>query len=301
MSQNLPTPHGMPAAEVAIDLALVCRLIAQQLPKLAHLPVRYLATGWDNEVYRLGEDLLIRLPRRKLAEELGGREREWLPTLSTATGLDVGAPVFSGQPTAEYPFTFSVCSYVSGVSAATLKRAERDEYAVDFTRYLQRLHLPAPADAPRSDFRGLALVELETRTRAQILQLPRSIQAIALRIWDEATSAEAYAGAPRWLHGDPHPHNTIAASESGTHALAGLVDFGDLCAGDPASDLGMFWLHFTPQTRDLALGEYGVQAGDPMWRRARGWALRYTMIICGLDACDPLGAIGRETLELIFE
>lgn len=291
----------MPAAEVAIDAALVCRLIAHQLPRFAHLAVRYLATGWDNEVYRLGEDLLIRLPRRGLAEKLGVREREWLPTVSIATGLDVGAPVFSGRPTAEYPFTFSVCNYVPGVSAATLRRAERDEYAMDFTRYLQRLHQPAPAEAPRSDFRGLGLHELDARTRIQIHQLPQSIQGIALRVWDDARGAEAYAGGPRWLHGDPHPHNTIATGGSGTHSLAGLVDFGDLCVGDPASDLGMYWLHFTAKIRDLALAEYGVQTGDPTWRRARGWALRYAMIICGLDASDLLGAIGRETLELIFE
>ena len=301
MSSNLPPPNGMPPAEVSIDAALVCRLIADQLPRFAHLAVRYLATGWDNEVYRLGEELLIRLPRRGLAEKLGVREREWLPILSAATGLDVGAPVFSGQPTAEYPFTFSVCTYVSGVSAATLTRAERDDYAVEFTGYLRRLHLPAPADAPRSEFRGLQLQGLDARTRMQIHQLPQSIQGIALRIWDEARGAEAHADEPLWLHGDPHPHNTIAACESGTYTLAGLVDFGDLCAGDPASDLGMFWLHFTPEIRELALGEYGVQTGDPTWRRARGWALRYSMILCGLDASDLLGVIGRETLELIFE
>ncbi|WP_404289768.1 aminoglycoside phosphotransferase family protein [Glutamicibacter arilaitensis] len=300
MSQNVPMPTGAPQAEVEIDQGLVRRLVTSQSPEFSGMPISYLATGWDNEVYRLGDELLIRLPRRELAEILGARERQWLPILAAETGLDLGVPVFWGRRTVEYPFTFSICRYVHGVSAATLTRGERDWYASQFVIYLQRLHRPAPTGAPLSEFRGLDLANLDTRTRGQIDQLPRGFQEAAQVIWNDAMAAETYAGTPLWLHGDPHPHNTIATEKPGGCTLAGLVDFGDLCSGDPSSDLGMLWLHFTPGIRDSALRVYGSQVGDSTWRRARGWALRYAMIISGLGASDPLGIIGRETLELMF-
>lgn len=297
-----PQPSsGFPEAETPIDLALVERLIADQAPpQWAQLPVAYLATGWDNEVYRLGETLLIRLPRRTLAAHLAARERLWLARFSTDSGLDLGAPLFTGNPTAEYPWSFSICRYVPGVSAALLTRGERDAYAPGFAAYLRSLHAVAPKDAPRSEFRGRPLHELDDATRERIGMLPGTDRAAARAIWEAGLRAEPYAGPARWLHGDPHPHNTIVRDSGAGHVLAALVDFGDVCAGDPASDLGMLWLHFTDRQRDRALRECGVEPGSPTWLRARGWALRYAMLIAPLGTDDPLGRIGAETLGILL-
>ncbi|WP_279402373.1 phosphotransferase, partial [Arthrobacter sp. JCM 19049] len=84
------------------------------------------------------------------------------------------------------------------------------------------------------------------------------------------------------------------------YRFAALVDFGDLCAGDPASDLGMLWLHFGSTARTRALERYGVSDGEDLWHRARGWALRYGLLLCQLDPGDPLGRIGRESLDLLL-
>jgi len=291
----------MPPAEAHIDAALIRRQLQRIDPALARLPLSYLATGWDNEVYRLGGELLVRAPRRQMGERLGRTERRWLPVLQRATGLEVGVELCHGEPNEEYPFTLSVCRYLPGISAVELTRRQRDGYADDFTSYLKRLHVPAPPAAPRSVLRGRPLRELDLDTRKRFDRLAVRCHPAAERIWEAALEAPGFTGAPRWLHGDPHPHNTIvAAHDGGARGLAGLVDFGDLCAGDPASDLGMLWLHFTYKARERSLAAYGVQLGGALWQRARGWALRYCLILHTLDSTDRLGRIGRETLQILL-
>lgn len=78
-----------------------------------------------------------------------------------------------------------------------------------------------------------------------------------------------------------------------------MIDFGDVCTGDPSSDLGMFWLHFSPPAAAVAFESCGVMMGDSAWQRARGWALRYGLLAAGLGAAYPLGQVGRETLQLL--
>lgn len=289
---------GFPEAETSIDLALVERLVASQAPKQwVRLPISYLATGWDNEVYRLGERLLVRVPRRALAAQLAERERLWLDRAAADSGLDLSAPLFSGMPTAEYPWSFSICRYVPGVSAAGISRVQRDHYARQFTGYLRSLHAVAPPEAPRSAFRGRPLRELDDATRGRIELLPTAQRPAAQSIWEAGLKAAEYNGPAHWLHGDPHPHNTIVQNGPDGFELAALVDFGDLCAGDPSSDLGMLWLHFSADSRDSALAEYGVLKGSDTWLRSRAWALRYAMLTSPLGPDDPLGRIGLGTLR----
>jgi len=299
MSHAPANKSAMPDAEVVIDLKLVRELITTQAPRWAHEDITYLATGWDNEVYRLGETLLIRLPRRQMGEEIGVKERRWLPLLARDTGVDIGLAIFEGQPTASYPFTFSICRYVPGTSAAQLARQERDGYAEEFSGLLRDLHQPASSPEPRSSFRGCALALLDTRTREQISNLESPLQPGALALWQEALGAEAYMDAPVWLHGDPHPHNTVVGEQL-RHPTVSLVDYGDLCVGDPASDLGMSWMHFSPEGIVKVFESYGIAVGSPTWKRARGWGLRYAMLTANLGTDDLLGIVGRETLEVLI-
>jgi aminoglycoside phosphotransferase (APT) family kinase protein len=47
-------------------------------------------------------------------------------------------------------------------------------------------------------------------------------------------------GPPIWLHGDLHPFNLVVNQGR----LSAVIDFGDLCAGDPATDLAVAWMLF---------------------------------------------------------
>jgi aminoglycoside phosphotransferase (APT) family kinase protein len=73
---------GTPILFVGIDVSLVTGLLQEQHPDLAHLPIHLVDAGWDNAIFRLGEDLSIRLPRRQVAAKLIENEQTWLPKIS---------------------------------------------------------------------------------------------------------------------------------------------------------------------------------------------------------------------------
>jgi hypothetical protein len=79
----------MPAAEVEVSADLVRRLLADQHPDLARLPVEFLANGWDNELYRVGDELVARLPRRALGAQIITNEQRWLPGLAPRLPLPI--------------------------------------------------------------------------------------------------------------------------------------------------------------------------------------------------------------------
>ncbi len=72
----------MPVAEVDVTAELVRSLLAEQLPELADEPITLLANGWDNALYRVGADLVARLPRREVSVPLVDHEATWLPELA---------------------------------------------------------------------------------------------------------------------------------------------------------------------------------------------------------------------------
>src|SRR6185437_11335436 len=113
-----PLQPGMPAAEVVVDAALVRRLLGEQHPDLAGRPLALLSEGWDNISFRLGDDLLVRLPRRAMAAPLIVYEQHWLPRLAPRLPLPVPAPVRTGAPGAGYPWPWSIAPYLPGAPVA---------------------------------------------------------------------------------------------------------------------------------------------------------------------------------------
>src|SRR5690349_9653047 len=110
---------NMPAAEVAIDEALVRALLRDQHPDLAELPLERVAFGWDNVVLRLGDELAVRVPRRQLAASFIEHEQRWLPELAPRLPLPVPAPVRVGRPALGYPWSWSVVPWMAGGEAAS--------------------------------------------------------------------------------------------------------------------------------------------------------------------------------------
>lgn len=147
----------MPAAEVSVSVDLVRRLLDEQHPDLADLPVEVLANGWDNLVCRLGEEFLVRLPRRAMAARLVAHEQRWLPELADRLPLPVPAPVRVGTPTAQYPWSWSVVPFFPGHTAARSEPDDPWSAAVTLGGFLDALHAPAPARAPVNPARGIPL------------------------------------------------------------------------------------------------------------------------------------------------
>lgn len=283
-----------PEAEFAVTAELVTALLRAQHPDLAELPVVHAAHGWDNDVFRLGDALAVRMPRRALARDLIASELEWLPLLAPTLPVAIPAAVRGGVPALGYPWPWAVVPWFDGVSAATVEPVLRDAYAEPLAAFFAALHRPAPANAPVNPFRGGGV---ESRTdavaeRRALLAGARTDLGPLDALWHSGLAASPHPGHPVWLHGDPHPHNVVVDAETGR--LRAVVDFGDITSGDPASDLGMAWLHFTASGRARFFDAVGLDTHTH--RRARAWAVHYTLMMLLLPATSPLRGVGEHAL-----
>jgi aminoglycoside phosphotransferase (APT) family kinase protein len=266
--------HATPPADVAMDAALVRALLADQLPDLAHLPVSFASSGWDNAIYRLGDRLAARMPRRAIAVSLLQTEQSWLPALAPRLPLAIPAPPHVGQPALGYPYPWSVVPWFGGKTAS--EGGVRADQAGVLVNFLNALHVPAPDDAPTSDCRGLPLATQVETVNIRMARLeglkPRLCEKIR-PVWSSALQADPDF-APKLLHGDLHPRNVIVKDG----ALLAAIDWGDVCGGDVATDLAAIWFLLpTVAARDEALHLYGA---DPdMIARAKGWAVRMGLVL----------------------
>lgn len=287
----------MPAAEVSVSVDVVRRLLAEQHPDLAGLPVEVMANGWDNLVCRLGDEFLVRLPRRAMAAELVAHEQRWLPQLAGRLPLPVPAPVRVGQPTARYPWPWSVVPFLPGRIAARSEPDDPWSAAATLGGFLDELHVPAPSAAPVHRARGIPLAGRAEGVLAGLAHVDPDERATALRIWETAATAPAWDGPPVWLHGDLHPANILV--DRGR--VSAVIDFGDITSGDPAADLSAAWMLFTAEQRAAFRRAYG-RADDATWERARGWALALSLVFLTRSADNPLmRTIGERTFHAVLE
>jgi len=269
-----------PPAEVRIDADLVRRLLESQSPDLLPADVTPVDEGWDNVTYRVGAAHAVRLPRREIAVQLLLNEQRWLPVLAPLIALEAPVPVALGRPSALFPWPWSVVPWIEGTSAEACSLAAGSGEAL--AGALRALHRLAPDDAPPNPFRG---VPLEARREAVEERLERLGLDALVPLWRHALETEPSA-VRVWLHGDLHPRNAVVRDGR----LVGLLDWGDLTAGDPATDLACAWMLFGEEGRAAFLEAYAPSAEERA--RAAGWAVNFAS--AHLDSAEPRHvAIGR--------
>lgn len=266
---------GRPEAELVVDAPLVRALLTEQHQDLANLPLEKVAEGWDNALFRLGDEQVVRLPRRHLAAALIEHEQRWLPELAPHLTLAVPVPQRLGRPGRGFPWAWTVGPWFDGRTLATEPPMASDVIATQLGQFFAALHRPAPPEAPVNTYRR-TLPDRHARFIEQLDQLDRLgavVDASRIRAaWDGALDSTPWSGPPLWLHGDPHPGNLVARDG----ALVAVIDFGDLTAGDPAVDLAAAWMLLPSDARDVlraAATSAWCVIDDETWRRARGWAL----------------------------
>jgi aminoglycoside phosphotransferase (APT) family kinase protein len=290
---------GTPPAEINIDLSLVERLLKAQFPDLADLPVKIMEAGWDNVMVRVGERFALRLPRRFLADNLLRNEQVWLPTLAPHLPLPIPAPLRCGTPTDFYPFHWSVLPWLPG-QAADLCPPDADQ-AVVLAAFLKTLHgLPLPENAPANPHRDCPLTgkqpSTEQRMRALEVQTDLLTPEI-MAMWQAGLSAPIDL-TRCWIAGDIHARNVLVDDGK----LSAMIDWGDMCAGDPASDLASIWALFAAaDARRAAIEAYDMSAAT--LARAKGWAVFYGVILLetGLQDTPRHAEMGRKTLARLAE
>lgn len=279
--------------QITVDAQLVRRLLRSQLPpELAHLaeaPLQLLGHGWDNVLFRLGEEHVVRVPQRRIAADLAAHEIAWVEAASAPIreqGIAAPIPVFVGEPGRLVPWPWTVVPWIPGSDVCRLPVAERGGIVAPLAHALVAMHRPAPREAPRNPYRGVPLTEraraVDDRWPAVYQWLGQAKTDFIRSEWENGLRATPWPGPPYWFHGDVHPLNLLQVHGR----LVGIIDFGDVAAGDPAVDLSTAWLTFNAQQREefwsivLAEGTYD----DDVRQRAAAWAV----VIFSAFVADPI-------------
>lgn len=273
------TASTLRPGEVRIDEAGVRRLLAEQFPRWAQLPIRPVAeSGVDNTTFRLGDDLAVRLPRLPRWVGQVEREQRWLPVLAPHLPLDVPEPLGRGEPGAGFPFPWSVNRWIDGENADLDRIADGRNAAAELAAFFAALQGVDATGGPPPEwsngFRGVPLADerdsaaVESRMRTRIAALDGLADTDALTaVYESARAAPEWDRAPVWIHGDPAPSNLLVRDGR----LAAVIDFGTLAVGDPACDLIAAWTFLDAAGRAVLREHLAID--DATWARGRAWGL----------------------------
>lgn len=268
--------------EVDIDEALVRRLLREQLPQWAELPLSLVEpSGTDNVMVRLGDALVLRLPRTEIAAAGVAKEQGLVPRIVAALPVDVRSrvtvpvPVGSGEPGAGYPWHWSVYPWIPGRSPAPEDAGI--DLATDlagFARALRKvdtfgLRAEGPLHSYRAD--SLQLRDEVTRRSLGACTGLLDIDEVATA-WHRAKNVPDHRGEPVWMHSDLQPGNLLISGSR----LAAVIDWGGVALGDPAVDCMVAWNLLTPATRPVFREQ--VDVDDGTWARGRAWALSVALV-----------------------
>jgi aminoglycoside phosphotransferase (APT) family kinase protein len=271
--------------EIPIEWPLVRALVDRDRPDFADLPlVRLEATGSTNALFRLGSDLLVRLPRQPGGSQTIEKEQRWLPYVASALPVAVPEIVAVGDPGFGYPERWSVVRWLTGekplvIGSGVSAEDDRGALARDLADVVWRLGgLDVPDDARRDPtlrwYRGEPLVRFDSAMRRAITDC-RTIPDLAVdldavvELWENAVAQPGSARVvePRWLHGDLAAENLLVRAGR----LAAVLDFGGLSVGDPTIDLAVAWEVLDAPAR--AEFRAVLRIDDDTWLRGRAWAL----------------------------
>ncbi|MFI1092270.1 aminoglycoside phosphotransferase family protein [Streptomyces sp. NPDC020917] len=260
-----------------IDDGLVRRLVAGQFPRWAGLAVeRWPSGGTVNAMYRLGDDMVVRLPLLEGGAEDVLAERTWLPLLAPRLPTAIPEVLGAGEPAEGYPWRWSVYRWLAGANPEAGALEEPVLLARDLAGFVAAMRSVTLPGAPGA-YRGGPVASLDAATRAAIEEL-RGTPAegvdcdAAAAVWDEALRAPGWDGSPVWLHSDLTPGNLLV--EDGR--LASVIDFGCTGTGDPACDLFPAWNLLPADAREVFREALGVD--DATWVRGRGRTLSQALV-----------------------
>ncbi len=287
--------------EVDTDPSLVRRLVDAQFPRWADLPIDPVPSGGtDNALYRLGDDLVVRLPRHERTVGTLEIERSWLPRLAPLLPLAVPIPVAEGVPADGYPWTWSIYGWLEGETATTERIADPRAAAIDLARFVRSLQQTdatgGPLPSGHNAYRGVPLGTRDESTRAAIDALGSTIDAeAATAVWEAALRAPEWGRPPVWIHGDLDARNVLAKDGR----LSAVIDWGCLGVGDPACDVAVAWKMLDADARDAFRTSLSVD--DATWTRGRGWVLSQALNALSYYTLETNAVLVREAERWLAE
>jgi len=257
--------------ETATDVSLVDELVRTQFPLWHGLPIREVAHGGtSNAMYRLGDDLAVRLPRREWARDEAGKEAVVVPLVAPHVPVAVPEPVALGEPAANYPYQWSVVRWLDGETAPIEDVGEDTPFRL--AGLIRALHEIDATGRPWTTYRGrLDGSRDDEPVRRCIEQVGGDPRLTG--IWEDSLAAPRWEQPARWLHADLHVGNLLFTGGQ----LTGLIDWGAAGVGDPAADLMTAWLYLDERGRKQFRREL-AEFDDAAWARAKGWALHLAVL-----------------------
>lgn len=282
-----------------ISVSLISELIKAQFPHWANLAIRPVEfSGIDNKTFRLGENMLIRMPSSQNYAPQVLKEQKLLPLLAPYLTLSIPKPVALGQASTHYPWQWSIYQWLEGESANSLSLSDRTltDVALDLAQFLNELHtidsIGGPLPGPHNYWRGEhpSVYDLEARVALkELTQLIDTRQAIAL--WETAIASH-WKRNPVWIHGDLASGNILINEGK----LSAIIDFGCMGIGDPACDLVIAWTFLNKESRQVF--KKHLDLDENTWARARGWALwKASITLAALD--NKMSIDGEKQRQLI--
>jgi len=262
----------MHADEVTVDDATVRSLLVSQFPQWSEQPLERLPdSGTDSAIYRLGDDMAVRLPRIHWAVAQVAREFEWLGHLAPHLPVALPVPLTRGEPGCGYPYPWLVYPWLKGTSLDQRERPATARLVREVAEFVLALERIRPEGGPKPGNRGLALADRHETTLLGIEQLGDAIDGQRARsVWELAIDAGPWDKEPVWIHGDLLPGNILVDKDR----LAGVIDWSGTGVGDPACD-GMLAWALPADARDVF--RRTLEFDDATWARARGWVVEQTV------------------------
>lgn len=281
-----------------IDLAH--KLIAEQFSEYGHLPITDVEKqGHDNRTYRLGNDMLIRMPTAESYALKVPKEHALLPKLAPHLTVNIPVPIKMGGASEDYPYPFSIYKWLPGrsINLLILDNVAQVKLAFDLAKFLKELQsiddVKGPSPGQHNWWRGDHVSVYDKGARDQIAKLSTVInERKAIDLWEHACKTK-WNQAPIWVHGDLAIGNMLLLD--GT--LSAIIDFGGIALGDPACDLVIAWTFFKNNARDTFVQEIALD--EDTWLRAKAWALwKATFELCQIaDKNSPEAHIQKRIIE----
>ncbi len=282
-----------PIAEIKIDESLVTELVFKQFPELSHLELKFVDEGWDNVNYKLGSEYLVRLPRRQLGADLIKNEIKYLKEIAPKLSLPIPSPLFIGKPESFYKWDWTVLPWFEGESA-DIEKPNKDQ-ALRLAEFLKNLH-HQKIIGPKSANRGVSLLEKQEALIPRMERLKNKTNYFNSHIqtlWNQSLKIDSNHHS-NLLHGDLHARNIVVKDG----IIQAIIDWGDICSGDPATDLASFWMLFPDKKiREEALEFYGVDRD--LKSKSIGWAIYFATVL--LDTGMESNARHAKMGELTFQ
>lgn len=286
---------------ININLELAYKLIAEQFPEYASLAITSVESqGHDNRTFRLGDDMLIRMPTAESYALKVAKEQDLLPKLSYHLSFDIPAPIKMGSPSRDYPYPFSIYKWLDGRSINLIQshKIDLEVLAYDLAKFLKELQsiedVAGPGPGQHNLWRGDHISVYDKDTREQIAKLAKIIDSTkAIDLWTRALNTK-WKKEPVWIHGDFAIGNMLMKDGK----LSAIIDFGGMGIGDPACDLVIAWTYLEGNSSEIFIEEMNLD--EDTWARAKAWGLwKATFVLCELE--DKNIAEGMDQRRIIEE